>query len=82
MHDILAKMCGLQDNWDGDGARAVPFPAIERAAALLRTIPDSDQPPFIAPTVFGSVQLAWEDYGKTMIMHILNLMSGHGKPQC
>ncbi len=56
----LARECA-EDDWDAAGAQAIDCIAVERAAQLLKALPNSIPMPECSPEPDGSISLDWSE---------------------
>lgn len=54
----LADECG-EDEWDGEGACALDFTAVQNAENFVRVFPDNLPAPDVSPEPDGSISLDW-----------------------
>ena len=54
----LYDQCNVQ-NWDGEGAEAIPFDAVEEAEQLLYLLPSSIPTPEFVPEPTGAIAFEW-----------------------
>lgn len=66
----LMEQC-MVDDWDGQGASAIPASAFREALLLLCLLPSSVPPPSVLPEPSGSVAFEWHRApGRTFIVSV------------
>ncbi len=64
-----------EDNWDGEGATAIPYRAFEDAERLLYMLPSFIPAPDVLPELIGAVAFEW--YRNPRWTYVLSVKGNH-----
>jgi len=68
--DAVEGLTSYQENWDGEGSKAIPSELIVTAVEWLRLLTDDEQlppPGVIYPTPGGTIMIEWQFPNKTRL---------------
>jgi len=72
--DRLFEECSAE-NWDGEGAAAIPYQAFEEAERLVYALPVFVPPPDVLPEPIGAVAFEW--YRNQRYTYVLSVKGNH-----
>lgn len=72
--DRLFEECS-EENWDGEGAAAIPYQAFEEAERLVYALPSFVPSPDVLPEPIGAVAFEW--YRNQHCIYVLSVRGNH-----